>query len=110
MSEYQYNDFQTADRRLSAKEMQELRACSTGAVITPTSFSNEYSFGSFKSNPEAWMEKYFDGYVYVANWCIHELQLALPEKLFSAETAGLYCLGDAASAREKSGKVILTFR
>ena len=36
MSEYQYYDFQTADRRLSAKEMQELRAYSTRAVITPT--------------------------------------------------------------------------
>ena len=110
MSEYQYNDFQTADRRLSAKEMQELRAYSTRAVITPTSFTNEYSFGSFKGNPDAWMEKYFDGYVFVANWGTHELQIALPEKLLAAETARLYCLGGAASVREKSGKVILTFR
>jgi hypothetical protein len=36
MSEYQYYEFQTADRRLSEKDMQEL--------ITPTSFSNKYSF------------------------------------------------------------------
>jgi hypothetical protein len=46
MNEYQYCEFQTADRRLSEKEMQELRSYSTRAVITPTSFSNEYSFGS----------------------------------------------------------------
>ncbi len=39
MSEYQYYEFQTADRRLSEKEMQELRSYSTRAVITPTSFS-----------------------------------------------------------------------
>ena len=32
MSEYQYYEFQTADRRLSEKEMQELRACSTRAL------------------------------------------------------------------------------
>jgi hypothetical protein len=50
MSEYQYYEFQTADRRLSEKEMQELRSYSTRAVITPTSFSNEYSFGSFKGS------------------------------------------------------------
>ena len=43
MSEYQYYEFQTADRRLSEKEMQELRSYSTRAAITPTSFSNEYS-------------------------------------------------------------------
>ena len=41
MSEYQYYEFQTADRRLSVEEMQELRSDSTRPVITPTSFSNE---------------------------------------------------------------------
>ena len=110
MSEYQYYEFQTADRRLSEKEMQELRSYSTRAVITPTSFSNEYSFGSFKGNPNAWMEKYFDGFVYLANWGTHELQLGLPANLLSSETARLYCAGEAASMREKSGKLILTFR
>ncbi len=110
MSEYQYYEFQTADRRLSAKEMQELRSYSTRAVITPTSFSNEYSFGSFKGNPNVWMEKYFDGFVYLANWGTHEIQLALPANLLSAETARLYCAGEAASVREKCGKVILTLR
>ncbi len=109
MSEYQYYEFQTADRRLSEKEMQELRSYSTRAVITPTSFSNEYSFGSFKGNPAALMEKYFDGFVYLANWGTLEFQLALPAKLLSAETARLYCSGRAASVRENSGKVILTF-
>ena len=68
MSEYQYYEFQTADRRLSEKEKQELHSYSTLAVITPASFSNEYSFGSFKGHPNAWMEKYFDGFVYLANW------------------------------------------
>ncbi len=110
MSEYQYYEFQTADRRLSEKEMQELRSYSTRAVITPTSFSNEYSFGSFKGNPNAWMEKYFDGFVYLANWGTHEIQLALPANLLSAETARIYCVGETASVRESSGKLVLTFR
>lgn len=109
MSEYQYYEFQTADRRLSEKEIQELRSFSTRAVITPTSFSNEYSFGNFKGNPTAWMERYFDGFVYVANWGTREFQLALPAKLLSADTARLYCAGQAASVREKFGKLILTF-
>ena len=108
MSEYQYYEFQTADRRLSEKEMQELRSYSTRAVITPTSFTNEYSFGTFKGNPNAWMEEYFDGFLYLANWGTHELQLALPAKLLSAKSARLYCGGKGASVREKSGKVILT--
>src|SRR2546426_11193826 len=91
MSEYQYYEFQTADRRLSDQQMQELRSYSTRAVITPTSFSNEYSFGNFKGNPNTWMEKYFDGFLYLANWGTHEFQLALPANLLSMETARLYC-------------------
>ena len=109
MSEYQYYEFQTADRRFSEKEMQELRAYSTRARITPTSFVNEYSFGNFKGNADVWMEKYFDGFLYLANWGTHILQLALPTKLLSATMTRLYCATDAASVCEKSGRVILSF-
>ena len=76
MSEYQYYEFQTVDRRLSETEMRELRAYSTRARITPTSFVNDYSFGSFKGDPDAWMEEYFDGFLYVANWGTHEFKFA----------------------------------
>ena len=109
MSEYQYYEFQTADRRLSEREIEKLRSYSTRAVITATSFSNEYSFGDFKGNKDEWMEKYFDGFVYLANWGTHEFQLALPTNLLSAKTARLYCDGSAVAVRAKAGRVILTF-
>jgi hypothetical protein len=109
MSEYQYYEFQSVDRRLSDKEMQELRAYSTRAHITPTSFANEYSFGDFKGNPDAWMEKYFDAFLYVANWGTHEFKLGLPSKVLSVDTARLYCCGDATSVRKKADKLVFTF-
>jgi hypothetical protein len=109
MSEYQYYEFQTVDDRLSEKEMQELRSYSTRARITPTSFINEYNFGSFKGNADAWMEKYFDGFLYLANWGTRELQLALPAKVLPADAARRYCCSRVVSSRENSGKLILTF-
>ena len=109
MSEYQYYEFQAVDDRLSEKEMDELRSYSTRARITPTSFINEYSFGDFKGNAELWMEKYFDGFLYLANWGTRTLQLAVPAKLLPAKTARRYCSNRAASGREKSGRLILTF-
>ncbi len=57
MSEYQYYEFQKVDGRLSERDQQELRACSTRARITPGSFINEYQWGSFKGNADLWMEK-----------------------------------------------------
>ncbi|MEO6594357.1 MAG: hypothetical protein ABIP94_06360 [Planctomycetota bacterium] len=109
MSEYQYYEFQAIDRPLDAKEMAELRSYSTRARITPTSFVNDYSWGSFKGDVDACMERYFDAFLYLANWGTHVLKLRLPARLLEAKTAGQYCAGEQASVREKNGKVILTF-
>ena len=109
MSEYQYYEFQAIDRPLTAKEMSELRSYSTRARITPTSFVNDYSFGSFKGDEDAWMEKYFDAFLHLANWGTHVLKLRLPARLLDPATAKAYCGGDSAFVREKSGKVVLSF-
>jgi len=109
MSEYQYYEFQAIDRPLTAHELGELRAHSTRAHITSTSFTNDYAWGSFKGDEDAWMEKYFDACLYLANWGTHILQFRLPSSLLGLDTAGPYCLGEGASAREKAGKLVLRF-
>jgi hypothetical protein len=109
MSEYQYYEFQAVDRPLTAKEMAELRSYSTRARITPTSFVNDYAWGNFKGNEDAWMEKYFDAFLYVANWGTHVLKLRLPVRLLDVATARPYCAGERALVREKGQKTILSF-
>lgn len=109
MSEYQYYEFQKADGRLSEQDQQELRAYSTRARITAASFINEYEWGSFKGNADLWMEKYFDGYLYLANWGTREVQLAVPAGLLPLKTAQRYRSGQVAASRRRSGKLILTF-
>ena len=109
MSEYQYYEFQAIDRPLSAKEMRELRAYSTRALITTTSFVDHYEWGSFKGDEDLWMEKYFDAFLYLANWGTHVLKLSLPSRLLDPAIAKEYCGGDRAFIREKAGKVILTY-
>ena len=81
MSQYEYYEFQAVDRRLTERDMQQLRACSSRAQITPTSFTNEYHFGSFKGDEDLWMGKYFDGYMYNSHWGTRVLMLALPAKV-----------------------------
>ena len=89
--------------------MGELRARSTRANITSTSFTNDYAWGSFKGDVDAWMEKYFDAFLYLAHWGTHILQFRLPAELLDLRTASAYCAGRSVSAREKAGKVILRF-
>ena len=109
MSEYQYYEFQAIDRPLTDKEMGELRSYSTRAHITPTSFVNDYSWGSFKGNKDAWMEKYFDAFLYLANWGTHVFKGRLPSRLLDPTTAKEYCGGDSTFVREKAGKVVISF-
>jgi hypothetical protein len=109
MSEYRYYEFQAIERPLSAEEMGELRSRSSRARITPTSFVNDYSWGSLKGSADAWMERYFDAFLHIASWGTRVLKLSLPSRLLDAESARRYCSGECASARETDGKVILTF-
>src|SRR2546421_6419430 len=108
MNEYQYYEFQAIDRPLTDQEMTELRAYSKRARITSTSFVNDYSWGSFKGNQDKWMEKYFDAFLYLANWGTHILKIRLPSALLDLKTAQRYCDGESAFVREKDGKVILS--
>lgn len=109
MSEYRYYEFQAIDKPLAEKEMRELRSYSTRARITPTSFVNDYSWGNFKGNIDGWVEKYFDAFLYLANWGTHIFKVRLPSRLLDLKTARLYCSGEGAFAHEKNGRVILTF-
>jgi len=109
VSEYQYYEFRTIDRPLTEEEMRKLRSYSTRAHITSTSFTNDYSYGDFRGSEDEWMGKYFDAFLYLANWGTHVLKLRLPSRLLDVETARLYCLGKSASFRERNGKGILSF-
>ena len=99
MSEYEYYEFQAVDRPLSADEMRALRAISSRATITPTRFSNVYNFGSLKANPHDLLARYFDVFVYLANWRYRELAFRFPRGLFEAKTAKLYALPNGLTVR-----------
>src|SRR6476646_3267376 len=109
MSEYQYYEFRAIDRPLTQQEMRELRALSTRAQITSTSFVNYYNFGDFRGSPERLMEKYFDAFLYYANWGTRRFMLRLPRRLVDVETVSLYCDSDTASHRLTEESVILEF-
>lgn len=109
MSEYQFYEFQSVDCCLTNEEMSELRGFSSRADITPNSFTNEYSWGNFKGDEDQWMENYFDGFLYYANWGTHVLKLRLPSALLDLKTVEPYCNGDSCSARLSKDKIILDF-
>lgn len=107
MSEYQYYEFLAIDRPLTEHGMGELRAISSRAYITPTHFSNEYSYGDLKADPGKLLERYFDVHVYLANWGTHRLALRLPRDVVTMDEVAPYCVGEGASARRAGKHVIV---
>lgn len=82
MSEYQYYEFAAIDRPLTRAEMAQLRAVSTRAEITPAGFVNHYEWGGLKADPADWMRRYFDAFIYTADWCSCRLALRVPLATF----------------------------
>jgi hypothetical protein len=109
MSEYQYYEFLALDRPLTSNEMQQLRAFSTRAMITPTSFINEYNWGNFRGDVNRFMTKYFDAFVYFANWGTHELRFRLPKAGMDVSLAKRYCPCDYTHLRPAGEHLILEF-
>ena len=90
MSEYQYYEFVAIDRSLTPKQMVELRACSSRASITPTSFVNEYHWGGLKADPDVWMRRYFDAHIYVTDMCVCCFMVSVPREIFDGVTLSAY--------------------
>ena len=109
MSEYQYYEFQTIDRDLTLAEMNALRSISTRAEITSTSFSNHYEWGDLKADPLQLLEKYFDAFVYVANWGSHRFCLRLPKGLWEYKELQAMLPGGSAWLRRSAKYFIIGF-
>lgn len=109
MSEYRYYEFVAVDRPLKDREMQTLRRYSSRAAITPTRFFNYYSYGDFKGDPAKWMERYFDAFIYYADYGEHELMLRLPRNAVDLDTVRRYLHSDSAAVKTKGDAIILSF-
>ena len=109
MSEYQYYDFKAIDHALTKTEMAALRAISTRAVITTTSFTNHYEWGDLKADPLKLLEKYFDASVYVANWGTREFHLRLPQERVDFKQLKSILPGKSAHVRSAGKFVIVSF-
>lgn len=108
MGEYQFYEFAAIDDPLSEKDMDALRRITTRATITPTSLVNSYQYGSFKGDPDALMERYFDAMVYVANWGEHTLKLRLPRASVDVTAIERFEAGQALTVRKTKTHVVVT--
>jgi hypothetical protein len=108
LSEYQYYEFLAVDRPLDEQAQAEVRALSSRAEITATSFVNEYHWGDFRGNPSQLVARYYDAHLYLANWGTRQVMLRLPRDLVGPEVAEQYRVGDQVTAWTAGEQLILS--
>ncbi len=90
MSEYQYYEFQTIDRLLTEEEQGEVEGLSSHIDVTASQAVVTYSYGDFKHDPRQVLSRYFDAFLYLANWGTRKLMFRFPKGLVELEAVELY--------------------
>jgi len=93
MSEYQYYEWLALDRPLDAQQIKEVGALSSHMdTVSATQASVTYSWGDFKHDPLKILERYFDAFLYVANWGTRRLAFRFPKAAISARALEPYLI------------------
>ncbi len=90
MSEYQYYEWQTLERPLTAAEQTAVNGLSSHIDVTPSQAIVTYNWGDFKHDPIQVLAKYFDAHLYVTNWGTRHLAFRFPGGLLDVRTIEPY--------------------
>ena len=107
MSEFQYYEFQAIDTPLTPAAQRELGRITTRARITSRSLVNTYQWGNFKGDPRRLVERWFDLFVYWANWGTRTVMIRVPSRFVQLKAVRLYCVGNTLDARTSNGFTII---
>ena len=107
MSEYQYYEFQSLDRPLSASAQAEMESLSSRVYLTATSASFVYNYSDLPGNPYNILAKHFDVMLYIANWGSRRLMFRFPADAIPTAVRESYQCTDSMDWSETGEYVIL---
>jgi len=94
MSEYQRYEFMTIDRPLTRVQLDAVNALSSHIEASSTHALIEYHWGDFKHDPIDVLHKFFDGFLYWANWGSPRLAFRFPHGILPVDLIDGYDLDD----------------
>src|SRR5213080_1225164 len=94
MSEYQRYEFMTIDRPLTREQLDAVDDLSSHIEASSTHALIEYHWGDFKHDPIDVLHKFFDGFLYWANWGAPELAFRFPHGILPVDLLDGYDLED----------------
>jgi len=90
-------------------EQNAVDALSSHIEVNSMRASVSYNWSGFKHNPIKVLAKYFDSYLYFANWGSFDLAFSFPKGLIDVATLDVYFDEDHVNIQEVEGKLVLKF-
>lgn len=107
MSEYQYYEWQTLDRPLTPEERAAVNGLSSHIEVTSSQAVVTYSWGDFKHDPIQVLARYFDAFLYLANWGSKQLAFRFPKSLLDPQPIEPYLWEDCIELEPAGDYLIL---
>lgn len=107
MSEFQHYEWQTIDRPLTAQQRAAVNELSSHIDVTSTNAVVTYSWGDFKHDPKQVLARFFDAFLYFANWGSKRLIFRFPKQLLQAEPLQPYLWPDFIELEQHGDNLLL---
>ena len=107
MSEYRYYEWQTLDRPLTPEERAAVNKLSSHIDVTSSQAIVTYSWSDFKHDPIQVLARYFDAFLYLANWGSKRLAFRFPEGLLDPRQLEPYLWEDCIELKLVGDHLIL---
>ena len=107
VSEYQCYQWKTVGRRLSPKERGEISDLSSHIAVRADSAEVTYHWGDFKHDPVSVLERYFDLFLYEANWGTQRVAFRFDADTVEAEDLRAFAAGEVITVAEKGSGVLV---
>ena len=105
--EYQYYEWLAIDRPLTEEELTEVNGLSSHIDVTPAHAVVTYNWSGFKHDPHKVLGRYFDAFLYYANWGHQSLAFRIPAKVLDVAQIEPYLWEDEVRLEASGEHLIL---
>jgi len=112
VSEFQYYEFQSINRRLTADDRDYLKTLSSRVRLETHTARFVYSYGDFRGDPLVPLDRCFDMMYYIANYGVRQLAFRLPKGAIDPEALSPYQISqtDAIEVKLTEKSLILNIK
>lgn len=107
MSEYQCYQWKSVGRSLSPKERGEVSELSSHISVRADSAEVTYHWSDFKHDPVSVLERYFDLFLYEANWVTQRVAFRFDADSVEVEDLFMFAVGEVITVAEKESGALV---